>query len=64
MSDPSHDSVRDLLTELAHLEDAVRAARTRWPHGRSGHPSAEVAALLAREDEIVAALRTARLGAR
>ena len=64
MPEPSLVCVRELITELAQLEDAVRAATApaRAVAG-TGHFTTELPALLAREDEIVSALRAVRLGA-
>lgn len=48
----THPSVRELLTELAALEDATRAPRgSDARHGVT--PSAECLAALAREQEII-----------
>ena len=65
MPESSLVSVRDLIAELALLEDAVRAARGHASGGvtSSGQRNVALSALLVREDEIVSALRAARTGA-
>jgi hypothetical protein len=50
--DPTSPSVRELLTELAALEDAMRGPH-RSAALRPGEPNAEWRAALAREQEII-----------